>query len=332
MRPYAAGTIAAMPASPPRPSAVASLLTCFVLAASPAVTLAQQATAPAAKKKAAVTVKKSAVKKPVLPAPPPPPPAVELIGRIVMPPDALRPGPPSGQFDGEGRRAAAPRFDGQPIQGFSSIKPGGTPGAWWALSDNGFGRKWNSPDYRLCIYLFEVRPRTRTGPDSRTALQAIIELSDPAKFYPWRLADENTPERLLTGADADPESLVIMSDESFWIGDEFGPWLMHFSVDGELLAPPVELPDNLRAPEHPLVLAGADTARIERSRGIEAMDLAADNRTLVVILRYRGGDAPRPASCAHTQRASAAGTRIYEWAPTPRGTTSTSTETAWSRT
>jgi hypothetical protein len=214
----------------------------------------------------------------------PPPPAVELIGHIVMPPDALRPGPPSGQFDGEGRRAAAPRFDAQPVQGVSSIKPGPTQGAWWALSDNGFGRKWNSSDYRLCIYLFDVRPRTQAGSDSRTALQAIIELSDPAKFFPWRLTDENSPERMLTGADADPEALVTMSDDTFWIGDEFGPWLLHFSTDGELLNAPVELPDNVRSPAHPLVLAAADTAKIDRSRGIEAMDLAGDNRTLVVML------------------------------------------------
>ncbi len=201
-----------------------------------------------------------------------------------MPPDALRPGPPSGQFDGEGRRAAAPRYDAQPVQGVSSVKPGPTPGAWWALSDNGFGRKWNSPDYHLAIYLFDVRPRTQAGPDSRAALQAVIELSDPAKFFPWRIANEGTPERILSGADVDPESLVTMADDTFWIGDEFGPWLLHFSVDGDLLGPPVELPDAIRSPVHPLVLAGADAAKLDRSRGIEAMDLAGDNRTLVIIL------------------------------------------------
>jgi glycerophosphoryl diester phosphodiesterase len=208
-----------------------------------------------------------------------------------MPADAFRAGPPSGQFDNEGRRAAAPRFEAQPVQGVSSIKPGSTSGAWWALSDNGFGGKWNSSDYRLCIYLFDVRPRTEAGTDSRNALQAIIELSDPAKFFPWRLADESSEERLLTGQDADPESLVTMPDESFWIGDEFGPWLMHFSVDGELLAPPIELPDNLRSVDHPLAITRADIPRLAHSRGLEAMDLAGDNQTLVSILEGTvGGD------------------------------------------
>jgi glycerophosphoryl diester phosphodiesterase len=269
-------------------------------------------------KPAPTTAKKpvAAAKKPAPPPPPPPPPPVELIGYVTMPAGSFRGGPPSGQFDNEGRRAAAPRFESQPVQGVSSIKPGSTPGAWWALSDNGFGRKWNSSDYRLCIYLFEVRPRTQAGPDSRTALQAVIELSDPARFFPWRLADESTAERFLTGADADPESLVTMSDDTFWIGDEIGPWLLHFSVDGELLGPPVELPDHARSVDHPLVLANADDARIARTRGFEAMDLAGDGKTLVTILEgVVEGDPPRQ---LHVQRYDTSagkwlpGTLIYE--------------------
>ncbi len=230
------------------------------------------------------TKKKPAAKKPVPPPPPPPPPPVELIGYVIMPPGAFRAGPPSGQYDGDGRRAATPRFESQAVQGVSSIKPGPTAGAWWALSDNGFGRKWNSPDYRLCVYLFDVRPRTEAGTDSRTALQAVVELSDPAKFFPWHLTSENDPERPLTGADADPESLVAMPDGTFWMGDELGPWLLHFSIDGDLLEAPVELPDNVRSPDHPLVLAGSAPASLARSRGYEAMDLAGDNKTLVTIL------------------------------------------------
>jgi hypothetical protein len=233
-----------------------------------------------------------------------------------MPAGAFRGGPPSGQFDSEGRRAAAPRFDSQPVQGVSSIKPGPTAGAWWGLSDNGFGRKWNSPDYRLCIYLFDVRPRTEAGPDSRTALQAVIELSDPAKFFPWRLAEETTEERLLTGSDADPESLVAMPDDTFWIGDEIGPWLLHFSIDGELLAPPVELPGHLRSVDHPLVLAGADEAWIARTRGLEAMDLAGDGKTLVSILEGQVKDDPARQLRVQRYDTSAGrwlpGTLIYE--------------------
>jgi hypothetical protein len=288
--------IAAMFASRPRAlSFVACLSACALAfathAADPKPAPAKPASTTPAKKKPVAGAKKkpaaAAAKKPAKPAPPPPPPpppAVELIGLVVMPADAFRGGPHAGQFDGEGRRAAAPRFESQPVQGVSSIKPGPTAGAWWALSDNGFGAKWNSPDYRLCIYLFDVRPRTQLGSDSRTALQAVIELSDPAKFFPWRLADESSPERVFTGADADPESLVAMPDDTFWIGDEFGPWLLHFSVDGELLAAPVELPDVIYSVDHPLVVARAGAAKVEHSRGVEAMDLAGDDKTLVTIL------------------------------------------------
>jgi hypothetical protein len=251
----------------------------------PARPAAKKPSSGSSKPKAGTTTKKKpAAKKPVPPPPPPPPPPVELIGYVIMPPGAFRAGPPSGQYDGDGRRAATPRFESQPVQGVSSIKPGPTAGAWWALSDNGFGRKWNSPDYRLCVYLFDVRPRTEAGTDSRTALQAVVELSDPAKFFPWHLTDESNPERPLTGADADPESLVAMPDGTFWMGDELGPWLLHFSIDGDLLEAPVELPDNVRSPDHPLVLAGSAPATLARTRGYEAMDLAGDNKTLVTIL------------------------------------------------
>jgi hypothetical protein len=244
---------------------------------------------PAKKKPAA----KPATRVPPKPAPLPAP-VVELIGMVTMPADAFRGGPPAGRFNDEGRRAGTPRFDSQPVQGVSSIKPGPMPGAWWALSDNGFGKKWNSADYRLCIYLFELRPRTGPGTDSRNALQGVIELSDPAKFFPWRIADENDPERILTGADADPESLVVMPDGTYWVGDEFGPWLLHFSEDGELLSPPVELPEIVFAPEHPLVLSHLLRPRLPSSRGFEAMDVAGDDRTLVTILEgVVAGDAPK---------------------------------------
>jgi hypothetical protein len=288
----------------PRARAAAALVAACALTFAGASVTAQTKPATSEKKPATQAQKKkpasqTAAKKkppPRKPAPPPPyvPPTVELIGHIVMPPDAFRGGPPAGQFDNDGRRAGAPKYESQPVQGVSSIKPGPTAGAWWALSDNGFGRKWNSPDYRLCIYLFDVRPRTQAGSDSRTALQAVIELSDPAKFFPWRLADESSGERLFTGADADPESLVDMPDGTFWMGDEFGPWLLHFSADGELLEAPVELPEGVFSPEHPLVLARGAASKIDRSRGFEAMDLAGDDRTLVTLLEGTvEGDPPK---------------------------------------
>src|SRR5262245_56254579 len=76
------------------------------------------------KKKPAATPAKKPPPNPAPPPPPPPPPPVELIGFVTMPAGAFRGGPPAGQFDGDGRRAAEPRFESQPVQGVSSIKPG----------------------------------------------------------------------------------------------------------------------------------------------------------------------------------------------------------------
>lgn len=196
-----------------------------------------------------------------------------LVRRVVMPAETFAGGPPAGQYEdmgGYGRRLDRPRFASQPVQGISSIKPGPRRGTWWALSDNGFGSKWNSLDYRTCIYLFDERPQ----------LLKRIELRDPRRRFPHRLILEADPARPLTGGDIDPESLVVMADGTFWIGDEIGPWLLHFSAAGYLLAPPVATVvadlGTLRSPNHPEVLAGRAAANVRASGGFEG--LAASGR------------------------------------------------------
>ena len=41
-----------------------------------------------------------------------------------------------------------------------------------------------------------------------------------------------------------------MDDGTFWVGEEFGPYLLHFGADGRLLRAPVRHPV-LRAPQNP---------------------------------------------------------------------------------
>ncbi len=199
-----------------------------------------------------------------------------------LPADTFRAGPPAGEFDDGGLRRPAPRFASQPVQGVSSIKP--ARAGWWALSDNGFATRVNSSDYLLTVYRFEVLPRRRASDTPRVELREAVELRDPARRFPYRLTREFEAERRLTGADLDPESLVVMADGTFWISDEFGPWLLHFSPAGELLAPPYELPDGLRSPQHPAALANPSTATVPASRGIEGLALAADGVTLLAAL------------------------------------------------
>ncbi len=196
-----------------------------------------------------------------------------LVRRVVMPAETFAGGPPTGQYEDQGSyglRLDRPRFAQQPVQGISSIKPGPRRGTWWALSDNGFGSKWNSLDYRTCIYLF----------DERLQLLKRIELRDPQRRFPHRLILEADAARPLTGGDIDPESMVVMADGTFWIGDEIGPWLLHFSAAGHLLAAPVATVvadlGTLRSPNHPEVLAGRASANVRASGGFEG--LAASGR------------------------------------------------------
>jgi glycerophosphoryl diester phosphodiesterase len=103
---------------------------------------------------------------------------------------------------------------------------------------------------------------------------------------------------LLTGADFDPESIRRAPDGSFWVGEEFGPFLLHFSAGGVLLEAPVPFPvpkrlaaygkgqDEVRSPDNPAFFGLPDdaarvaAANLPRSRGIEGMALSRDGRIL----------------------------------------------------
>ena len=169
----------------------------------------------------------------------------------------------------------------------------------------------NSPDYRLCVYLFDVRPRTEAGPDSRTALQAVMELSDPAKFFPWRLADEN-----VSGAPAHRRrrrSRVAgrHARRHFLDGRRARPLAAAFLDRRRSARGAGGIADNVRSPDHPLVLGGQRTATLARTRGFEAMDLAGDNKTLVTILEGAvTGDAS-----ADSGACSAIDTAAGNWLP-----------------
>jgi hypothetical protein len=169
-------------------------------------------------------------------------------------------------------------FDGQPVQGISALAPIGD-GSYWALSDNGFGSRRNSPDALLAIH--RLRPDFARGTVRR---MATIFLRDPQRVLRFRIAYEGHRERWLTGADLDPESLVADAD-GFWIGDEFGPWLLRVDRRGvvqRLVETELDgLP--LRSPDHP-GLDAATPARVQRSGGFESLAATADGGLLWALL------------------------------------------------
>lgn len=176
---------------------------------------------------------------------------------------------------------------GQPVQGVSSLRAAGD-GTWWALTDNGFGSKANSADALLTINRLRV--------DWETGAVILVEtvwLSDPDRRLPFPVALEGADRRYLTGADLDPESMVADAG-GFWIGDEFGPWLLRFDRTGALRAiVPARVGGRvLRSPDNPAVRtpgtpAKADTPppfEIARSRGFEGLTASADGNRLYAML------------------------------------------------
>ncbi|MCG6133882.1 MAG: phytase [Nostoc sp. LLA-1] len=169
-------------------------------------------------------------------------PQVTLKGFASLPADTFAEGPPSGTAITGTTNGRNIPFAKQPIQGFSAVQVA-DDSSFWLLSDNGYGNKANSPDYLLRIYRADPNFRSAEGGDATVNVLDFVQLSDPDKKIPFEIINENTTERLLTGSDFDPESLVVAADGTFWIGEEFGPYLLHFDATGKLLEAPIDTPN-----------------------------------------------------------------------------------------
>ncbi len=202
-----------------------------------------------------------------------------LVGFSSLPADTFRPGLPGGSgnfIDSDNRETP---FDEQPVQGFSGVQFA-EDGNYWFLSDNGYGSKANSADYLLRIFKVDPNFQTEDGGTGDAEVLDFIQLSDPNDFIDFDIVQEGTTERLLTGADFDVESIVV-TDDRIWIGEEFGPYLLEFNLDGELLSAPIATPNiynfNTLDGEDPLVIAhrGASGDRPEHTLGFLGRDLIA---------------------------------------------------------
>lgn len=176
-------------------------------------------------------------------------------------------------------------FDGQPLQGFSGIKRM-EDGTFWSLSDNGFGSKANSSDAMLMLHHL-----TFDWDAGAVNVQKTLFLSDPDKKAPFPIAMEASDNRYLTGADFDLESIQPVAD-GFWVGEEFGPYMLKFSNEGVLTdviatkAGEIEV----KSPDNPtLVVPANPTAKmpvfnLKRSGGYEGLAISKDGSKLYAML------------------------------------------------
>ncbi|MGG6263497.1 esterase-like activity of phytase family protein [Leptolyngbya sp. AN03gr2] len=199
-----------------------------------------------------------------------------LIGFASLAADSFAPGSDAGAgISANGRTGP---FKGQPLQGFSGVQFADRS-SFWFLADNGFGSKDNSSDFLLRLYRVEPSFRGQGG-DGTMKLISLVQLADPDRKVPFKLTKS---DRTLTGADFDPESFVIAKDRSFWIGDEFGPYLLHFDRDGKLLQAPIATPNpsggTVRSPQNP-----NGEPNLAGSRGFESMAINPDRTILYLML------------------------------------------------
>ncbi|GAA4736042.1 esterase-like activity of phytase family protein [Modestobacter marinus] len=204
----------------------------------------------------------------------------ELVGRSVLPSATFGEQVSSGALASPAN-GVTPPFPAQPIQGFSGLLRDGDD--WLVLEDNGYGTKANSADFLLRV----IRVHIDTTTQQTTVLDGGFSLSDPDGKLPFPLTRS---DRRLTGADLDPESFQRMPDGTFWIGEEFGPSVVHVDAQGRVLSAPVQ-PEGVRAPEAWDLGGAAPT--LGSSKGFEGMALGVDGHTLYPMLEGAvAGDDP----------------------------------------
>ncbi len=218
------------------------------------------------------------------------PPGFALSGRFTGPGN-LRVETPgripadTGAMHGSRPTGAGLPLQGQPVQGFSGIRPVGD-GSYWVTTDNGFGTRRNSADALLMFH--RVRPNFQTG---AIAVERTIFLSDPNRVLPFPIVTEPSGPRYLTGADLDIESIQNAPDGTFWFGDEFGPYIIQADAEGRVMrifdtildGQPIRSPDNQNF-QVPATPTAATPFRSRRSGGYEGMAMTPNGQTLWGLL------------------------------------------------
>ena len=212
-------------------------------------------------------------------------PQPTLSGFASLDADTLAPGPDSGVNGPISDERPGP-FPGQPVGGWSGVQFADGDSLWFIV-DSLFG---GNTDTLLRIYKVDPDFAGFEDGDGNVLLEEeFITFSDSNNLVPFAIQNADDPARPLTGADFDTEALVIDANGDIWVGDEYGPYLLHFDSNGVLLEAPIPTPnilidgttpaapnDQVRAPQNPDVEAGLADANLRGSRGFEGKEEVID--------------------------------------------------------
>jgi hypothetical protein len=209
-------------------------------------------------------------------------PEATLEGRAVLSADTFAEGPSSGaELDDETKGGRMPPFEGQPVGGISAVLDEGG-GEYLGMADNGFGKKANSADFLLRAYYIRPDFETAEGGSGEIQTGQFVQLRDPDGYVPFEITNEESEDRLLTGADFDIESVRRDNLGNLWFGDEFGPFLLYTDASGRLLEAPIPLP-GVKSPENS-TLENGEKPNLPTSKGFEGTAISADGTTLYPML------------------------------------------------
>ncbi len=218
--------------------------------------------------------------------------SAKLIGWAEMPMPTHVEGTTTNQFT----QANFATKNKQIVQGVSSILLSNEEDRFYFLVDNGFGKKKRSADFLLRLYEAEINFSEKGNLDNSVTIKRYLNIKDSNKKLGFNIQaddeqyynDSSNPavpaevklERLLTGADIDPESLQIDKNGHIWVGDEYGPFLLEINAYGEVVNDVIPLPD-IASPDSPY-LKGASI--LPSSAGFEAMAINAERTMLSPLL------------------------------------------------
>ncbi|HEX4752694.1 MAG TPA: esterase-like activity of phytase family protein [Solirubrobacterales bacterium] len=81
----------------------------------------------------------------------------------------------------------------------------------------------------------------------------------------------------------DPEGLVALPDGTFWVSDEYGPFITHFTAQGR----EIQRLSPFKEPGNPdsLAVLPAELAKRVPNRGLEGLTITPDGKTLVAMMQ-----------------------------------------------